>query len=103
MTDPLDQPEQEGYDLLYPFTVVTSKGGPYDDDAFTAGFACGALDRALTVVHAAGGISYQATVRTDLVEQCELIGMARGFPVATAEAADETPEWTLMTFQIETP
>lgn len=99
--DPQDLPEEEGYSLLYPFTVVTSKGGPYDDDAFTAGFACGLLDKALTVVHAAGGTSYQVTIRTDLVQQAELVGMARNFPIATAQPDGAFPEWTLMTFQTE--
>lgn len=107
MTDPLDQPEDEGYDLLYPFICVTSKGGPYDDDAFTAGMAVGQIDRALTVALAAGADRFRTTVRTDLVPQLELVGMARGFPVVVAEQVEESeghpamPEWSLITFLTE--
>lgn len=107
MTDPLDQPEPEGYGLLYPFICVTSQGGPYDDAAFTAGMQVGQIDRALTLALAAGADRFRATVRTDLVKQLELVGMARGFPVVIAEEVTETeehpamPEWTYITFLTE--
>ena len=105
--DDLDKPEPEGYGLLYPFVCVTSKGGPYDDQAFTAGVQVGQIDRALTVALAAGADRLRATVRTDLVEQLELVGMARGFPVLIATQVTETaeypamPEWTFVTFLTE--
>jgi len=105
--DDLDKPEEEGYGLLYPFVCVTSKGGPFDDQAFTAGMTVGRLDMALTVALAAGADRYRATVPTALVEQLELVGMARGFPVLIAEQVTETdgypamPEWTFVTFLTE--
>ena len=107
MTDPLDQPEDEGYDLLYPFICVTSKGGPFDDDAFVAGVTVGNLDCALHVARAAGADRYRTTVRTAVVKQLELVGMARGFPVVIAEQVEETedhpamPEWSYITFLTE--
>lgn len=107
MPDPLDQPGDEGYGLLYPFTCVTSTGGPYGDAAFVAGVQVGQIDRALTVALASGADRFRATVRTDLVRQLELVGMARGFPVVIAEEVTETedhpamPEWTFITFLTE--
>lgn len=103
LPNPLDQPEAEGYELVYPFIAVASKGGPYDDSAFTAGFACGQVDRALTVLFAAGARRYDATVPTDLVRQLELVGMARGFPHMACELYGPHPEWTLMSFETEAP
>ncbi len=69
--------------------------------------AVGQIDRALTVALAAGADRFRATVRTDLVQQLELVGMARGFPVVIAEAVTETdeyeamPEWSFITFLTE--
>jgi len=104
VSDPLDQPEDEGYDLLYPFVVCRSQGGRYEDDGFTAGVQVGQIDTALKVALAAGADRYRATVRTALVQQLELVGMARGFPVVKVKQVEATeeypamPEWTFMTF-----
>ena len=107
MTDPLDQPEDdEAQGLLFPFIVCESNGGPYADDPFTAGFEAGRIDRALVVAAAADANRLQFTARTALVPQLELIGMARGFPVMTAEQVEETedhpamPEWSYVTFTV---
>ncbi|GAA0738629.1 hypothetical protein Drose_04340 [Dactylosporangium roseum] len=107
MTDPLDQPEDEGYDLLYPFICVTSKGGPYDDDTFVAGVSVGMIDQALATARSCGADRYRTTVRTNLLKQLELVGMARGFPVVLTEEVGETeghpamPEWSFITFLTE--
>jgi hypothetical protein len=106
-TDPLDQPEEPGYGLVYPFICVTSKGGPYDDAAFVAGATVGSIDMALEIAKRVGADRYPATVPTALVPQLELAGMARGFPVLIAEEVAETdeypamPEWTFVTFLTE--
>jgi hypothetical protein len=99
VTDPLDQPETEGYALAVPFVVCASQGGPFDDDAFVAGFQAGEIDKTLTVAAAAGANRATFTVRTTLVRQAELLAMNRGFPAMTTVECDETPEWTLMTFE----
>lgn len=93
--------EKTTYALLYPFTCVTSKGGPFDDTAFVAGVTVGRIDMALTVAFATGVDRYWVTVPTALVPQLELVGMAHGYPVLTSEQSSEWPEWTLVTFQTE--
>jgi|SRR5690349_20972516 len=98
MTDELDRPEEEGYGLLYPFTCVTSVGGEYDDNAFTAGVQVGQIDKALEVALAAGADRFRATVRTALVKQLDLVGMARGWPVLRSTADEKYPEWSVVEF-----
>ncbi len=104
MTDPLDLPENDHYELLYPFVACASQGGPYDDDAFVAGVQVGRLDRSLELAAAAGADRLSATVYTTLVPQLELAAMARGWPIVLAEQVAETedhpamPEWSQITF-----
>ncbi|MER7167002.1 hypothetical protein ABT336_13170 [Micromonospora sp. NPDC000207] len=98
MTDSMDQPERDGMELVFPFVACTSNGGPYDDDAFTAGYQAGRIDMALAAASAVGATSARYTVLTTLVGQLELIGMHHGFPIVTAVECDETPEWSVVTF-----
>jgi hypothetical protein len=99
--DELDKPEEEGYGLLYPFTVVTSKGGPYDDDAFVAGVQVGRIDMGLEVARVTGAVRYRVMAPTDLVKQLDLVGMARGWPVLRATADETYPEWSVVEFLTE--
>lgn len=110
MSDPLDQPEPDGYDLVVPFVICTSQGGPFDDDAFVAGYQCGEIDKTLATVNAAASVgapsalvSLTWTVRTDLLRQLELVAMSRGFPYMAKEAVDDMPEWTVVTFSNRSP
>jgi hypothetical protein len=98
VTDDLDRPEEDGYDLLVPFVACQSQGGPYDDEAFVAGFQCGEVDKALTV----GAVSNATTVRfpmarTVLLKQIELLAMNRGYPVMNVTESEEYPEWCDLT------
>lgn len=97
MTDPLDQPEDDGMELALPFILCKSAGGPYDDDAFTAGYECGLIDKDLTVAAAIGQATLTRTVRTVSVPQLDLIAMHHSF-TAEATADDEVPEWSRVTF-----
>jgi hypothetical protein len=104
VTGPLDQPDDETqYSLVFPFTVCQSNGGPYDDDAFVAGVQFGRIDQALESAGPAVD-RMRFTAYTSLTKQLELCGMARGFPVITAEQVEETddhpamPEWSFFTF-----
>ena len=99
-TDPMDQPEDDGMELVLPFVACVSNGGPYDDDAFTAGYQCGRIDSALKAAKAVGATSATYTVYTTLVKQLELIGMHHDFPNVTAEESPETPEWSFVTFEV---
>lgn len=111
MTDDEDRPEAEGMrmELVVPFIVCTSKGGPYDDDSFVAGFVAGEIDRALSVAAAAGADRLTRTVRTALVPQLELLAMQHGFLHMHAVEVTETPdypampEWSFVTFSTVGP
>lgn len=97
MTDPLDQPQDDGLTLVMPFVVCMSNGGPYEDSAFTAGFQAGEIDHALKVA----AVSQAATVafpmvHADLAPQLDLIGMNRGFLVRVEATADG---WCEATFE----
>jgi hypothetical protein len=96
-----DKPEAEGYELAVPFVVCTSVGGPYDDDAFVAGFQAGQIDQALQAASVARASEVRFTVNAELVRQLELIAMHRGFPVMAAEAAEDAPGWSFVTFRTE--
>lgn len=103
MTDPMDQPERDEMELVVPFIVCQSKGGPYDDLSFVAGFQSGMVDRALQVAAQCDAQSVRFTVATPLVPQLELLAMNRGFPVVEAESSAEWAEWSLVTFRTEAP
>lgn len=87
-----DEPAE--YGLLMPFTVVASKGGPYDDASYCAGYEMGQLDAAL----AAGPRLHQITIRTANVPQADLVAMLHGY---TSEAAEpsECGGWTWVEFE----
>lgn len=76
-----DRPEyddRDEYALVMPFRCVTSVGGPFDDDAFTAGWQAGALYQKLSVPNlvAASEMLYEA-----LEAQADLIAMRFGLDV----------------------
>lgn len=99
-TEDLDQPQEDGYELVVPFIVCQSKGGPHEDDAFVAGFQCGQIDQALKTGPAVMAVRiWFPMVRTDLREQLELIAMHRGYPVVEFEQSEEVPEWADVTFK----
>jgi hypothetical protein len=105
MTEPEPTPDLEwetGYELLYPFIVCKTHGGPYDDDTFVAGVQVGWVDRTLATAAALGITPVAFTARTVLLKQLELVGMAHDFPVMEMEDTD-IHEWTLVTFYRERP
>lgn len=88
--------EEDGieYGLVMPFVVVSSTGGPYDDDAFAAGWHCAQIDEAL----AAGRMGDVAniSVRTAILPQLDLIALRRG---ATMKSwPTDYDEWTIVMF-----
>lgn len=100
-TDPLDQPEESTYALVMPFVVCASQGGPFDDDAFVAGFQAGRLDRALAVAAVNDTPSVRATVNAVLVRQLDLLGMHHGYPVLKVDIDIDSPEWADVQFHRE--
>lgn len=76
VTDEYDDRDAEQHELLFPFTCVTSAGGPHEDHAFVAGVQLGQLIERLRPRHIAA--------TTDLVDdtleaQCDLMAMAYGY------------------------
>lgn len=77
---------------LVPFVVCQSKGGPYDDDAFAAGWHLGAIDAELATVAARRSHApVLHTVRTASIPQLDLIAMRHGFSLVSSDADEE---WT---------
>jgi hypothetical protein len=97
MTDP-DRPEHDGMEMVLPFVVVTSVGGPYDDESFAAGWQCGEIDRALAVAAVTGATTVHFPIfRTSLQRQVDLIAMKHGFASVVVEPSGEWPEWSALT------
>lgn len=70
------------FGLVIPFTVCRSNGGPYDDEAFVAGYFVGQIDKELQVAAACNAEGVLAPiVRRAVLPQLELHGMRHGFPV----------------------
>lgn len=92
-----DQPD-DAYSLVMPFIACQSQDGPYEDDAFVAGYQAGQIDRSLAAVAVVCGSELQATVNTALVPQLDLVAMNHGFQMEAADAAD-AEGWTFVTFR----
>lgn len=67
------------HQLSMPFTVVTSAGGPYDDAAFVAGYACGHFQAELQALVAHQTLPRPRYVHTGHVPQFDLIAMKYGY------------------------
>lgn len=86
------------YSLVMPFTpAVLSGDGPYDDNAFVAGYQCGQIDRSLQVIRAAQGTGMESMVYTPLIPQLELIAMRHGLVLETEDTGTEG--WTFVKFR----
>lgn len=76
----------EGYELVMPFVLAESNGGPYDDEAFTIGYECGFLDGFLKN----GGMEQGTiTVHRVSIPQLDLIAMRHGYSIEEQEAETE--------------
>lgn len=84
------------YEMVMPFVTVTSKGGPHDDEPYTAGWEMGGLYARMefTVVH----YPFTLTIRSESVPQADLIAMKFGYRM-TAVQSEEVPEWTVALFE----
>lgn len=82
-------PDRE-YGLVVPFLPVTSRGGPYDDSAYCAGYEMGRLDATLSL----NPRLYEALIRAENIPQADLIAMQHGYRtrVGTLDG-DGWPEW----------
>ena len=85
-----DEDFEEIYELVMPFVVTKSHGGPYDDEAFCAGYEMG-----LMAGRFEGQVSQNLTIRTENVPQANLIAMKHGLSVIAEE--DHDGGWTTLT------
>jgi hypothetical protein len=93
-----EQPDDgEGYELVMPFVATESHGGPYDDQAFVAGYATAQLDQVLRLAAAAQVSALTATIRVELAGQLDLIGMRWGYGLVVDEQSDH-PGWATAAF-----
>lgn len=94
MTEPDPHLGETGYDLVMPFVTVASKGGPHEDQAYTAGWEMGALHALLSQERDHPHVHVQ-TVRADNREQADLIAMDCGY---TAMFSFTAEGWLLASF-----
>lgn len=88
------------YGLLMPFVVVQSKGGPYDDAAYAAGWEMGRLDENLRSIATHGApSSIQATVQAQNAPQVDLLAMSHGFTF-TLDHGFEGVDWLNVTLTL---
>lgn len=89
-----DEEEPAEYGLVMPFVAVTSKGGIYDDDAYTAGWEMGQL---YTRLERRGDAVLRVTIHSANAEQADLVAMRHGYR-CDVERSEECPDWTFATF-----
>jgi hypothetical protein len=77
------------YALVMPFLPVQSKGGPHDDDAYTAGYEVGLLDALLGHAYTFGRV--HRVLRTDNQKQADLLAMRHGWRATFHE--QDVPGW----------
>jgi hypothetical protein len=89
--------DNEDAELVMPFVVTKSRGGPYDDDAYVAGFEAGRLDAILTNNTTAIVVGPVHSLNRD---QLDLIAMQHGYTASFVGNADDEP-WVQMTLMKE--
>lgn len=82
--------DEQGYGLVMPFVTVTSKGGPYDDLAYAAGWAMGVLDLRLAELQP---VTHAEAVRSDDVSQADLVAMKNGYQAKPVETDVDGWHW----------
>lgn len=91
-------PQEGEYGFVMPFTVCQSKGGPYDDQSFVAGFQAGAIFAMLKAAKAVGAATtLPHPVYAEMIHQLDLVGMQFGFELVADLAED--PDWRLVWFR----
>jgi hypothetical protein len=88
--------EEAGFDLVMPFVTVTSKGGPHDDDAYTAGWEMGALDSLLEYDKP---LFHEQYILAENATQADLIAMKHGYRVNPIDTGDGDWLWLELSFR----
>lgn len=69
--------ETPSFEMVMPFLPVTSKGGPFDDDAYSAGYEMGLLDGLLGDTYTFGLVC--RALRPENQQQADLLAMRHGW------------------------
>ena len=70
-----DDDQEPGYQLVVPFVVCKSNGGPYDDEAYVAGWEMGALAARIAAARAHGLGLPGLTLHRGNLPQLDLLAM----------------------------
>lgn len=82
------------YELVMPFVVCATQGGPYEDRSFVAGYELGCIAADPALVGSTG-----RHIRTESVPQADLIAMHHNLSCEVGDA-DESGEWTHVRFHV---
>ena len=80
--------------LVMPFVTVASKGGPHDDESFTAGWMCGTVYAHFSALSQLNGmvsslIDVPVATRVSVLPQLDLIAMKHGYTMKVTPYDDE--------------
>lgn len=89
----MSEDRESEYGLVMPFVNVASKGGPYADDAYCAGWHMGSLDARLEPRWLA---KVSETIRSADASQADLLAMKHGYSVRLTPS--DYDEWTFAEF-----
>jgi hypothetical protein len=98
----MTEPEDVDYGMVLPFVVVASKGGPFDDDAYVAGFEAGQMFESLSHIRMHSPDIYMKLampVHAANRDQLDLIAMHYGLTAKFTEVADD---WLALTLSAGT-
>lgn len=97
MTDPIDPAEDERT-LVMPFVLCQSEGGPYEDDAFVAGYTCATLAAELRALAVHRSTPRPHLVRPAHLPQVDLIAMLHGYKISVGDV-DGATGWNDVSFE----
>lgn len=94
-TEPSGEPGEMA--LTVPFTACVSNGGPYDDEAFAAGFDCGAMHTEMLLLRTIGATPAARLVKPGVLDQLDLLAMHNRYTIKRGET-DEASGWVWVSF-----
>jgi hypothetical protein len=94
-TEP-DDGDDPFYELVMPFVVCATNGGPYDDAAYCAGWEAGVIDSTLGIAKSLQSVGHLTLLcRGDNRAQIDLLLMKHEFDLLESSETDDG-EWITM-------
>lgn len=93
--DPLEGANGPTWSLDIPFVVVESVGGPFNDDAYVAGWEAAMVNYALGSRHI---VVTTMMVHEANLKQLDIIAMAKGYNMDELARYEEAPGWVQVGF-----